>query len=182
MPMTVPSTFVGGAGVGSWTMPLVQEDVVDQCHPHVRLLAGTASSGQPCYELIPAAMVEQGVYEVLASPGLTHGCAAGDRIRVRHDGSFEVLRRGGNLCLVLYPPTPPSGDSIAALTTAFTHLDGLVEMPADGRFIVVTVPVAAGFAAVEDAVNSWTAEQDCPWEYGNVYDEDGHPLGWWTTA
>ncbi|MFE9205110.1 hypothetical protein [Micromonospora sp. NPDC007230] len=55
-------------------------------------------------------------------------------------------------------------------------------MPADGRFIVITVPAAAGFAAVEDAVNSWTAEQGCPWEYGNVYDEDGQPLGWWITA
>jgi hypothetical protein len=163
-------------------MSLVQDDVVERCHAHVRLLAGTASSGQPVYELIPASMVEHGVYDVLASPGLARGCAAGDRIRVADDGSFEVLRRGGNVCLVLYPPAPPPDDGIAALTTAFTQLDGLVEMPVDRRFIVITVPATAGFAAVEDLINSWTAEQDCPWEYGNVYDEDGHPLGWWTTT
>ena len=125
-------------------------------------------------------MVTPGVYDVLGSPVLTYGCAAGDRIRVAEDGSFEVLRRGGNLCLVLFPASPPADDEVTLLTTAFQHLDGIVETPPDRRFVVVTVPVKAGFAAIENVVNDWTATRDCPWEYGNVYDEAGDPLGWWT--
>lgn len=147
---------------------------------HARLLAGTASTGRPVYELVPAAIVEPGIYDVLGSPGLAGGCAAGDRIRLADDGSFEVLRHGGNLCLVLYPSSPPTDDEVALLVAAFQHLGGLVEVAPERRFLVITVPVTAGFGPVEDAVNAWTAPRRCPWEYGNVYDDDGEPLGWWT--
>ncbi len=101
---------------------------------------------------------------------------------MRDDGTFEVLQRGGNLCLRMYPTEPPSDAGIVALTAAFRQLNGLVEMPADRRFIVITVPLAAGFRAVEGAAREWVGDQDCPWEYGNVYDDDGHPLGWWANG
>jgi hypothetical protein len=149
---------------------------------HVRLLAGTSSSGQPVYELIPAAMVEPGVFDVIGSPGLACGCAAGDRIRVAQDGRFEVLRRGGNLCLVLVPRTPGDDGEIAALRSVFGQLGGQVEMPAGRRFIVITVPVTVGFSAVEDAVGTWASDNDSDWYFGNVYDEDDRPLNWWTTT
>ncbi|GAB2622158.1 hypothetical protein Aab01nite_76630 [Paractinoplanes abujensis] len=45
--------------------------------------------------------------------------------------------------------------------------------------IVLTVPVTAGFPAVEAAVRAWTTARDCGWEHGNVHDEDGKPLDWW---
>jgi hypothetical protein len=131
--------------------------------------------------VLPASWVEQGDYEILGSPGLAYGFAAGDRIRLADDGTYEVLRRGGNICLRLFPAQRPSDSAVATLTTAFEQLDGLVEMPADRRFIVVTVPAASGFPAVESAVGEWTAEHGCAWEYGNVYDEADRPLGWWTT-
>jgi Domain of unknown function (DUF4265) len=146
---------------------------------HVRLLAGVNSSGKPVYELVPAALVEPGLYDVIASPGLASGCAAGDRIRVASDGRFEVIRRGGNLCLVAVPPAPPQPGEIAALRRTFDRLGGLVEMPANGRFIVITVPVAAGFPAVEEAVSAWAARTNSDWFYGNVYDENDRPLNWW---
>jgi len=158
----------------------VKIEVAGRGHSHARLLAGLGAGGQPVYEEVPGTMVTPGVYDVLGSPVLTYGCAAGDRIRVAEDGSFEVLRRGGNLCLVLFPASPPADDEVTLLTTAFQHLDGIVETPPDRRFVVVTVPVKAGFAAIENVVNDWTATRDCPWEYGNVYDEAGDPLGWWT--
>ncbi|GAA5192248.1 hypothetical protein GCM10023322_51450 [Rugosimonospora acidiphila] len=156
--------------------------VAGQDPSHVRLLAGNASSGRPVYEAVPALPVEPGVYDVLGTPGLAAGCAAGDRIRVGDDGKFEVLRRGGNLCLLLYPSPPPADDEVAVLVAAFQRLDGLVELPPHRRFVVITVPVTAGFEAVEDAVNGWTAARGCPWEYGNVYDDDGEALGWWRTG
>ncbi|MBL7258613.1 hypothetical protein [Paractinoplanes lichenicola] len=61
---------------------------------HVVLLAGY-SEQQPVNEVVPATLVEDGVYDVLGSPAMAYGCAAGDRVRVAADGSFEVLRRGG---------------------------------------------------------------------------------------
>jgi len=124
-------------------------------------------------------MVTPGVYDVLASPAMVYDCAAGDRIRVAEDGSFEMLRRGGNLCLVLWPAAPPTDTDIGILTTAFQRLGGIVEASVDRRFIVVTVPVAAGFPAIEEVVNDWTADRGCPWGYGNVYDADDNPLNWW---
>jgi hypothetical protein len=145
------------------------------------LFAGLNTDGQPVQEQVPAAVVTPGVYDVLASPAMVYDCAAGDRIQVAKDGSFEVLRHGGNLCLVLLPDAPPTDTDIGLLTTAFERLDGIVEVPVDRRFIVITVPVSAGFPAIEKAVNDWIADRGCPWEYGNVYDADGNPLNWWVS-
>jgi hypothetical protein len=49
---------------------------------HVRLIAGTAASGEPVYEVVPAVRTSQTEYEILGSPALATGCAAGDRVRV----------------------------------------------------------------------------------------------------
>jgi hypothetical protein len=154
----------------------------DQHHDHVRLLAGHKSDGQPVFEVLPAELVKPGVYDVLGSPGLAHGCAAGDRIQVNDDGSFEVLERGRNLCLVLYPTPPLHDHELASLGAVFQQLGGIVETPPTRRFIVVTVPVTAGFDAVEHAASSWASTNNAAWEYGNVYDDHGNALGWWTTA
>ena len=48
----------------------------------------------------------------------------------------------------------------------------------DKRFIVVTVPVSAGFPVIEAVVVEWTSSNNSEWYYGNVYDEDDRPLGW----
>ncbi|SDM30840.1 protein of unknown function [Allokutzneria albata] len=146
---------------------------------HVRLFAGTATSGEPVYEVVPAVRAGQTVYEILGSPGLATGCAAGDRVRVDADGRFEIITRGGNVCLVVYPPTPPDDDAVAVLREAFGRLAGQVEAPVDKRFIVVTVPVSAGFPAIEAVVVEWTSRIGAEWYYGNVYDEDDRPIGWW---
>ncbi|WP_169789947.1 DUF4265 domain-containing protein [Actinoplanes subtropicus] len=144
---------------------------------HIRVLAGTASSGRPVFEVLPARRLGEEC-EVHGSPGLAYGFAAGDRIRLRSDGTFEVVARDGNLCLRLYPSTRPVDGNIEALKAAFARLRGLVEMPSDRRFIVITVPVSAGFPAVEKAVSYWAAEQECTWEFGNVYDENDDVLDW----
>ncbi|MBU2664529.1 hypothetical protein KOI35_13585 [Actinoplanes bogorensis] len=73
-------------------------------------------------------------------------------------------------------------DPGSSVRAAFDRLGGVVEMPADRRFIVITVPVRAGFPAVEAAVGSWAADHDSGWEYGNVYDDGGGVLPWLRTA
>jgi hypothetical protein len=139
-----------------------------------------ASSGEPVYELVPAVPVKPGVYDLVGSPALVYGCAAGDRIRVSRDGEFEVLDRGGNVCLVIFPSDPSTAETnIDQLRATFARLGGTTESPPDGRFIVVTVPVAAGFPSIERAVQDWLNEVEGEWSFGNVYDEDDRPLNWW---
>jgi hypothetical protein len=152
----------------------VQDDAV---HTHIRVLAGTTASGRPVFEVLPAHRMEE-EHEVDGSPGLAYGFAAGDRIRLRSDGTFDVVARGGNLCLRLYPETRPSDVAVGALTTAVDELRGLVEMPSDRRFVVITIPISVGFPAVEKTVSSWAEAQGCTWEFGNVYDDNGDVLDW----
>ncbi|MFD4434177.1 DUF4265 domain-containing protein [Nocardia sp. NPDC058497] len=152
----------------------------DRCaYGHVRVFVELGPSGKPVHEELPAKILKNNDYEVLGSPVLTYGFAAGDRLRVADDGTFDVLERGGNLCIRVFPTARLTDAGINALTTRFEKLDGLVEIPPDLRFIVITVPVAVGFPAVEDAVREWAAGHDSDWEYGNVHDEQGKPLGWW---
>ena len=136
-------------------------------------------SGQPVFEVLPAKPVNGDVYEILGSPALAYGFAAGDHLRMSEDGEFEVLRRGGNLCIRIYPSVFPSETSLGVLTEDFELLGGWVEWPSDRRFIVITVPVVAGFLAVEKAVGEWADEHGWVWGFGNVYDEQDNAIGWW---
>ena len=51
-------------------------------------------------------------------------------------------------------------------------------MPSDRRFVVVIVPIFAGFPAVEATASSWAGEQGCAWKFGYVYCENDEALGW----
>lgn len=146
-------------------------------YTHVQVFVDVSASGEPVLEVLPARRVSED-YEIHGSPALAYGFAAGDRIRLADDGTFEVVARGGNLCLRLYPATPPSDSRITELTATFAELDGIVESPADRRFVVITVPVTAGFPAVEGAIGRWATEEGCVWEFGNVYDDNGEVLDW----
>jgi hypothetical protein len=149
-------------------------------HDHVKLLAGLRADGSPLTELVPARSIAEDIVEVLGTPGIVNGCAAGDHIRVENDGSFEVLRRGGNVAVHFYSGARFRPDELSALRTAFEPLHGLVEAPETARFAVVTVPVSAGFPAIEAAAQTWVdGVADVDWLFGNVYDEQDQPLNWW---
>ena len=51
------------------------------------------------------------------------------------------------------PGQPTTEDEARLLRQAMTPLHGVVEMPEDGPVLVLTVPVAATFAAVEAAMD-----------------------------
>ncbi|MBO1417096.1 DUF4265 domain-containing protein [Streptomyces sp. FH025] len=124
---------------------------------HIRLLAGYVDEERPVHEVLPARVVEDGLVVLAGSPGLVLGCAAGDRLRVAADGGFEVVEPGGNLCL---QAARPDGRGLAPaevgeLSTGMAELGGLVEAPADGRFVVVTVARSAGWPAVERVMDAW---------------------------
>ncbi len=147
---------------------------------HVRLLAGSDSAGSPVYEEVPAARGDDGAWTLLGTPGLALGCAAGDRLVVEVDGKFRVVQRGGNLAVLSYTGSDVASDALDALREGFRALGGKVEVPPDGRFVVITVPVTAGFASVEAEMSAWAVRTGYDWHFGNVYDEADRPLNWWS--
>ena len=132
--------------------------------------------------------IDQERYRVLRTPPLTLEIAAGDTIQVtdRSRGRFEVLDRGGNLGVQLFlaaagPDAAPAID--VELTPAVVGLGGRLDDRVEDRIVVYTVPVTAGFDAVQTVLNEFVGRHPgAEWYYANVYDpEDGvTPLNWWT--
>lgn len=149
-------------------------------HDHIELLAGNNSRGAPVTEQVPAEHLGESQYRILATPGLVWGCARSDVVRVLAGGAFEVVERGGNVTIHISETLPPS--ALDALRHSFRSLDGEVEEPEDRRFTVITVPVSAGFKAIEDAADDALASVNVSWAFGNVYDENDVPLNWWAQA
>lgn len=148
----------------------------------INLYAGDAANGEPVYENLPVLSLSDDRYRLLASPGLVMGVAKDDEIRfLPETGDFDLLSRGRNLCIQVFLPQ----ESVAEIETLITRVIHDLAGSHDGqtdRQLVFSVPVETGFAAVEQVLNGYVADNpDCEWYYGNVYDnEDGvTPLNWW---
>lgn len=99
------------------------------------------------------------------------GCAAGDVLRVAHDGQFEVVEQGENLCIQTAGRGHLAPESFESLRRAVGDLGGLAEAPQDLRFAVVTIGRSVGLPAIEQAMDSWAAGIDgVEWWFGN----EGH--------
>jgi hypothetical protein len=137
--------------------------------------------GKPIKEPVHSEEIGNDTCRLLYSPGLVQGIAAGDVFRmIDGDGAFEVIRRGGNLCIQIFseqPVAPFRAELTERVSRLGGSLDGAIE-----RGLVFTVPVSAGFPAVEAVFKEWVAQHPgWEWYFGNVYDpRDGvTPLGWW---
>jgi hypothetical protein len=110
--------------------------------------------GRPLKEPVHAAEVGPGVFRLRYAPGLAQGIAAGDEFRlVGEDGAFEVTRRGGNLAVQVFSTGPVAAvraELAARVAPLGGTLDGAIE-----RGLSFTVPVSAGFPAVEAVFNGW---------------------------
>jgi hypothetical protein len=120
-------------------------------------------------------------YLVQASPGMLAGFAKGDEIELAPDDPFgyRVVRRGGNVCIQIY--WGELRQSAAALESQVRAVGGWCDGDTPG-LLVFTVPVAAGFSAIEQIFEAATVRYPgSSWFYGNVYDPiDGvTPLDWW---
>jgi hypothetical protein len=153
----------------------------EQPHQTIRILAGQNSNGDPVLEAVPAEEVGPGAFRLLGSPGLAQGAAAGDKVAVHDDGSFNVLERGGNLAIQVVGARGFDAESLQQLVDDVGRLGGRLD-GGEARLRVFTIPVSAGFAAVESAFNDFVGRTTgTEWYFANVYDpRDGvTPLGWW---
>jgi len=151
----------------------------------VRLLVEDGPSTRPVYEDVPARATPDGTWILDVSPGLALGTAAGDVVEVGSDGAFRVVIRGGNIAV--HVSTPASGNQQRdALTETIGTLGGWLDARGwtrDGAnsLSVYTIPVAAGFPAIEQALTAFADETPGGhWYYANVYGaDDKTPLNWW---
>jgi hypothetical protein len=145
----------------------------------VRLLVDVKNE-KPAYEEVHVEECGRRTYRLLQSPGLVQGLAADDIFILEGAGTYELVRRGGNICIQIYgEPSLAPVEKLASTELAKVggRLDG--EAP---RVLVYTVPAAAGFPAIERSLTAIQARfPTIEWYYGNVYDlVDGvTPLNWW---
>jgi hypothetical protein len=147
----------------------------------IRLPALDESGRRSVEEVLPAAPLGVGRYRLLASPGLVEGVAAGDELELApaDPAGYRVLRRGGNVCVWVYVPEPPPPQTDAHLGRIGASLGGYLDGGNKGLRIL-TVPVSVGFARIEAELGAAVAELGgASWAYGNIYDRQNRPLGWW---
>jgi hypothetical protein len=122
---------------------------------------------------------------VLSTPGFVEGLAADDTIETVEDAvGFRVLRRGGNVAVRF----AVASDVDVELARAFLDsnvgpLGGQLDGTMGVRGMTYTVPYSSTFARIEAIMTGALSRfHDSAWWYGNVYDSENRPLGWWHVA
>jgi hypothetical protein len=151
---------------------------------HIHLRCGMREHGLPRLEPVHAEPLGGPRFRVANSPGWTYGVAAGDEVeRTDDQGGFKVIRRGGNVAVRLFSTCALRPDHIQALETQVReHLGGWVDGRLDDRARVFTIPATTAFERIEALFDPFVhdasiATGHVEWEYGNVHDDTGAPLG-----
>lgn len=145
--------------------------------PTVRVVVERGSS---VVEEVPVEPLREGRSRALATPGLAQGFAADDVFELDAHGDAVVVERAGNVGVQILAERhdlAQVADLIDAAERLGGWLDGFEE-----RVVVVTVPVGAGFPAIESLVRRYVAGAGdaVEWYYANVYAADGRtPLASW---
>lgn len=145
------------------------------------LMAGQRPDGQLIYEELPVkALAEPETYQLMRSPAFCKGLAKDDHFRRMPGGRFEVIQHSGQLAIriISKEQVPRLAEQVQSSVAA---LKGTLD-DQNERMLVVSIPVTAGFEAIEALMSDLLANIDnCAWFYGNVYDAmDGEtPLNWW---
>lgn len=144
----------------------------------ILIVAGYKKSGEPSLEELLVDDLTGGRYHVVAAPGLASGIAAGDVIAYDEaERTFDVVERGGNLCVQLYGPHQVTEELVAEVNRLGGTFDGATELNS-----VYSIPVKATFPVVEQLFRDFVAAYPgTNWYFGNVYDpaDDETPLKWW---
>lgn len=147
---------------------------------HVLLKVEVTESGKVITEPVHVDRLANGRLRLVHSPGLVLGIAAGDEFTLADEsGTFEVVKRGGNLAIQVFSGQMAS--HLAVLEGIAGSLGGVLDGNVE-KGAVFTIPLKATFSAIERAFNEYCAENpEVEWYYGNVYSpEDGiTPLRWW---
>jgi len=122
--------------------------------------------------------IGDGLYKIVATPGLVLGLAADDLIKRTKDArGFVVVERGNNIAIQLFGKTELVDIHLQELSEITPRVDGR-----DNNLTILTVPLQFGFSRIERVLHEFcNRHRGVEWYYGNVYDPaDGiTPLNWW---
>lgn len=127
-------------------------------------------------EDVPARRVGEHEWELLRSRLYATEVAAADVIKVSNDetGEFEVVSRGGNVCVQFYLAEAEASDAdatereVAAIRAEVEPLGGRVDAYAAG-LIAFTLSVRVGFFVIEQVSAAAVARRPgAQWQYANV--------------
>ena len=161
--------------------PVLEPSDPDQ--PTVQLLVTGVRTDESFFEEVPVEPLGGERYRLLASPGLLDGLAAGDVFDRHPDGRYDVVEHGGNVCVQVYFAEHDPGERVeGVLVPEVTALGGWLDGRTPG-VAVFTIPVSAGFAAIEGVLEGWIGDEPhARWSYANVYGPDGDQLRWWEAS
>jgi len=134
-------------------------------------------------EVLEVSPSSDGTLTLLHSPALVDGLAGGDVIMLAPESlsGFQLVRRGGNVSIVLVLPAE-SGRAAPATEKLIADLkaQGATYEGGPDRTLVFTAPVGSAFGTTERILAGFCATSSgASWWFGNVYDAQGTPLGWW---
>jgi hypothetical protein len=145
----------------------------------ISVVAEVNADGRVVREEVPVEPVDRGRFRALCTPGIAHGFAADDIIEVDAEGTARTRERAGNVGVQIYVAEHDDEEVLRVIEGA-EALGGWLDGLDPERLIVLTIPVTAGFAAIEALVEGHAARTRSEWVYSNVYAEDGvSPLEWW---
>lgn len=118
-------------------------------------------------------------YRIASSPGMVLGLAANDIIALNSQSpsGFELLERGGNVCIHVFCDATQRDDIERGLTAVLGRIGGVLDGTMGQTGLCYTISVQAGFSVIEGELRRVVGDE---WSYSNVYDEGtGEPLNWW---
>lgn len=146
-------------------------------HVHLRISEKTEA---PQFEPIHVKPLGGRRYEVEFTPGLAYDVAAGDHIELGDDGTYLVVARAGNVAVRVLSEQLSEQQASNLTHLVEQSLRGRLDGNLGRRCLAYTVPIQAGFPAIEKIFNEFVRSiPSSMWEFGNVYGKDGQPLNWW---
>ena len=131
--------------------------IADNGYGHA-LLSADEPNGRVVREALPVRRLTEDTVEVLGSPGMLLGFAAGDTLKVAADHRFVVTERGPNVCIQAFAAQPVAPNPIGDLRNQLAAFEGLVETPEHRKMIVLTLPATVGTQRVTEILNTWARQ------------------------
>ncbi len=150
----------------------------------LQLQAPSVSGDLPNFESISAEELGPNHYQLLSSPASIPGLAEGDEFALdRHSAAgFKVLKREGNVVVWFFLPGEEfhADAAVAELEADLEDLGGRLDEAADSSLeLVATIPLSAGFPAIEAAFDrALEMIPDSAAQYGCVSEATGFRAEW----
>ena len=137
-------------------------------------------------EFLLAEKTSTGSFIIRSIPAFTYGYGLGDEIEVINEsaGQVSLVKRANNIVIRLFKRGSLNIDIVDDFVNEIESKGGVYEIGTNAKsenessLLLVSFPLTYGFRNIEKDMKVFNSD-DYNWEYGNIYDENGDPIGWW---